>query len=104
MCTLNRAGSRFGKLAGVTAMTDVTGFGLLGHLVEMADGSGLSARVQDAAVPRLPGVEHYLAEGCVPGGTGRNFDSYGEQGRAPSPKRRNSSCVIRRPAAGCWWP
>ena len=77
MCTLNQAGSRFGKLSGVRAMTDVTGFGLLGHLVEMADGSGLTALIDYAAVPRLSGVEHYLAEGCVPGGTQRNFDSYG---------------------------
>ncbi|MDX3905682.1 MAG: selenide, water dikinase SelD [Pigmentiphaga sp.] len=79
MCTLNKPGSRFGRLAGVKAMTDVTGFGLLGHLVEMADGSGLSARVEYGKVPRLPGVDYYLAEGCVPGGTGRNFDSYGER-------------------------
>ncbi|MCL7462134.1 selenide, water dikinase SelD [Pseudomonas sp. NW5] len=79
MCTLNKPGARFGKLAGVTAMTDVTGFGLLGHLVEMADGSGLTARLKAAAVPRIAGVEHYLAEGCVPGGTLRNFDSYGER-------------------------
>ena len=85
MCTLNTAGSRFGKLAGVQAMTDVTGFGLLGHLVEMADGSSLTARVQFARVPRLTGVEHYLAEGCVPGGTLRNFDSYGEK-IAPMPE------------------
>ncbi|HYG43752.1 MAG TPA: selenide, water dikinase SelD, partial [Bordetella sp.] len=79
MCTLNRPGSRFGRLDGVRAMTDVTGFGLLGHLVEMADGSGVSARIDFAQVPRLPGIEHYLAEGCVPGGTARNFDSYGER-------------------------
>lgn len=79
MCTLNQAGSRFGKLAGVRAMTDVTGFGLLGHLVEMADGAQLTARIQYAAVPRLPGIHHYLAEGCVPGGTQRNFDSYGDK-------------------------
>ncbi|MBD9414824.1 selenide, water dikinase SelD [Pseudomonas sp. PDM16] len=79
MCTLNKPGARFGKLAGVQAMTDVTGFGLLGHLVEMADGAGLTAQVVYASVPRLPGVEHYLAEGCVPGGTLRNFDSYGEK-------------------------
>lgn len=79
MCTLNRPGSRFGKLAGVAAMTDVTGFGLLGHLVEMADGSGLTAHLEAAAVPRLPGVAHYLDAGCVPGGTQRNFDSYGQR-------------------------
>lgn len=76
MCTLNKPGSRFGKLAGVKAMTDVTGFGLLGHLVEMADGSGLTARIEYAKVPLLPGVEHYLDQGCMPGGTLRNFDSY----------------------------
>lgn len=76
MCTLNKPGSRFGKLAGVTAMTDVTGFGLLGHLVEMADGSALTARIDYNRVPRLPGVEYYLEQGCVPGGTQRNFDSY----------------------------
>lgn len=79
MCTLNTPGAHFGKLHGVRAMTDVTGFGLLGHLVEMADGSGLTARIEYARVPRLPGVEHYLEQGCVPGGTGRNFDSYGER-------------------------
>lgn len=79
MCTLNRVGSRFGKLPGVTAMTDVTGFGLLGHLVEMADGCGLTAHLHEQAVPRFAGIEHYLQEGCVPGGTGRNFDSYGSK-------------------------
>ena len=76
MCTLNKPGSRFGKLAGVAAMTDVTGFGLLGHLVEMADGSGLTARIVYEQVPRLPMVEYYLDLGCVPGGTLRNYDSY----------------------------
>ena len=79
MCTLNKIGSQFAKLEGITAMTDVTGFGLLGHLVEMADGAGLTAQLDYAAVPRLPGVDYYLAEGCVPGGTLRNFDSYGEK-------------------------
>jgi selenide,water dikinase len=79
MCTLNKPGARFGKLAGVTAMTDVTGFGLLGHLVEMADGSGLTARIDYDAVPRIAGIDHYLAEQCVPGGTLRNFDSYGSR-------------------------
>ena len=76
MCTLNSIGSQFAKLEGVTAMTDVTGFGLLGHLVEMADGSDLTAQIQYANVPRLASVEYYLELGCVPGGTLRNYDSY----------------------------
>lgn len=92
MCTLNKPGSRFGKLEQVRAMTDVTGFGLLGHLVEMADGSGLTAHLDFAAVPRLPGVEHYLAEGCVPGGTQRNFDSYGDKIAPISEEQRNLLC------------
>lgn len=79
MCALNKPGSRFGKLEGVKAMTDVTGFGLLGHLVEMADGSQLTARLDFAAVPRLASVDFYLEQGCVPGGTHRNFESYGER-------------------------
>ncbi|MBV2133055.1 selenide, water dikinase SelD [Pseudomonas sp. MAP12] len=85
MCTLNKPGARFGKLEQVKAMTDVTGFGLLGHLVEMADGSGLTARIDYAAVPRIAGVDHYLEQGCVPGGTLRNFDSYGDR-IAPLPE------------------
>ncbi|MDB5982847.1 MAG: selD [Pseudomonas sp.] len=79
MCTLNKPGARFGKIAGITAMTDVTGFGLLGHLVEMADGSKLTGRVDFAAVPRLPSVDYYLEQNCIPGGTHRNFDSYSER-------------------------
>ena len=92
MCTPNRAGSRFGRLPQITAMTDVTGFGLLGHLVEMADGSGLSARIIFDAVPRLPSVEHYLAAGCVPGGTGRNFESYGHRIAPLSPGEQALLC------------
>ncbi|SDS13030.1 selenophosphate synthase [Halopseudomonas xinjiangensis] len=79
MCQLNRIGARFATLEGVQAMTDVTGFGLLGHLVEMAEGSKVKARVEYAKVPRLASAEHYLAAGCVPGGTGRNFASYGHK-------------------------
>ena len=92
MCTLNRPGARFGKLDGVRAMTDVTGFGLLGHLVEMADGAQLTAQLDFAAVPRLPGVEHYLAEGCIPGGTLRNYDSYGDRVAPISDEQRNLLC------------
>ncbi|HBX5344497.1 TPA: selenide, water dikinase SelD, partial [Klebsiella pneumoniae] len=77
MCQLNLAGNEFSDIEGVTAMTDVTGFGLLGHLSEMCQGADLRAVIDYQAVPKLPGVEHYIAEGCVPGGTGRNFASYG---------------------------
>ena len=79
MCQLNRPGQRFATLDGVQAMTDVTGFGLLGHLTEMAEGAGLQARLNSAQVPRLPAVDYYLEQGCVPGGTLRNFDSYGNK-------------------------
>ncbi|MGP2425762.1 selenide, water dikinase SelD [Yersinia sp. 2538 StPb PI] len=77
MCQLNKSGADFASIAGVTAMTDVTGFGLLGHLSEICQGSGVQAKLHFSAIPRLPAVEEYIAAGCVPGGTGRNFDSYG---------------------------
>ena len=92
MCQLNRIGTALGAMPGVRALTDVTGFGLLGHLIEMADGSGLSADIDAAAVPRLPHVAHYLAEGCVPGGTHRNFDSYGQRVAALSETDRLLLC------------
>ncbi|NDK98031.1 selenide, water dikinase SelD [Photorhabdus bodei] len=77
MCRLNNLGMDFAEVAGVTAMTDVTGFGLLGHLSEICAGSGVQATLHFAKVPKLPEVESYIEKGCVPGGTGRNFDSYG---------------------------
>ena len=79
MCQLNTAGAEFAKLPGVSAMTDVTGFGLMGHLVEMCEGSGVCARIDYHAVPKLAAVEHYLDLGCSPGGAQRNFDSYGHK-------------------------
>ena len=64
----------------VTAMTDVTGFGLLGHLTEMAEGSRLSAEVNFDAVPLINStIKEYISQGCVPGGTNRNRDSYGHK-------------------------
>ncbi|WP_159564507.1 selenide, water dikinase SelD [Budvicia diplopodorum] len=77
MCQLNKPGADLAKIEGVTAMTDVTGFGLLGHLSEICQGSGVQANVWFDTIPKLPGVEQYIAQGCVPGGTQRNFDSYG---------------------------
>ncbi|WP_392430845.1 selenide, water dikinase SelD [Yersinia sp. HM-2024] len=77
MCQLNKSGADFAHIPGVTAMTDVTGFGLLGHLSEICQGSGVQATLHFSSIPRLPAVEEYITAGCVPGGTGRNFDSYG---------------------------
>ncbi len=77
MCQLNKPGAEFADIKGVTAMTDVTGFGLLGHLSEMCQGAGVQADVWFDKVPKLPDVEDYIAQGCVPGGTARNFASYG---------------------------
>ena len=79
MCQLNYIGGILAKVPAVTAMTDVTGFGLLGHLTEMCEGSDLMAIIQSASVPRLDAVEEYLQQGAIPGGTARNFASYGHK-------------------------
>ncbi|VTX74260.1 Selenide, water dikinase [Haemophilus haemolyticus] len=79
MCQMNSIGSQFSLVDGVTAMTDVTGFGLLGHLIEICEGSNLSAVVFADKIKTLDGVKDYIAQGCIPGGTGRNFDSYGHK-------------------------
>ncbi|MND99121.1 Selenide, water dikinase [compost metagenome] len=92
MCTLNKIGQQFAALPGVHAMTDVTGFGLAGHLLEMCEGSGVCARLDFKALPLLDEVDHYLSEGCVPGGTLRNHDSYGHKLDAMSDRTRNILC------------
>jgi selenide,water dikinase len=79
MLTLNKPGASFGKLSYVNALTDVTGFGLLGHLLEMCEGSGLSAIVDYAHVPQFDFLEDYIRSGSMPGGTQRNLDSYGSK-------------------------
>jgi selenide,water dikinase len=77
MTLLNKIGADLGKIAGVHAMTDVTGFGLAGHLIEMAEGSGLTAEVDFSNLPIMPSASTYIELGCVPGGTNRNWKSYG---------------------------
>lgn len=79
MTTLNKAGEELGKIKGVHAMTDVTGFGLLGHLIEMAEGSGLSAEIYYDKIQAIPAVKEYIARGIFPDGTTRNWSSYGEK-------------------------
>jgi selenide,water dikinase len=79
MTRLNRIGTTLATLPYVHAMTDVTGFGLLGHLTEMCRASGTKAMVELNKVPfiDLPTLDYYLQEGCIPGGTKRNWASYG---------------------------
>ncbi len=78
MMKLNKVGTQLAAVHGVTAITDVTGFGLLGHLLEICQGSELSATVNLSQVPVLDNaVLDYLAQGCVPGGSGRNWESIG---------------------------
>jgi selenide, water dikinase len=79
MLTLNSLGAAIGKLPYVNAMTDVTGFGLLGHLCEMCEGSSVSAVIEIDKVPVFSFLNEYIQQKSIPGGTNRNWDSYGEK-------------------------
>jgi len=76
---LNTPGIEFGRMPDVHAMTDVTGFGLLGHLLEMCRGSGAAATIELAQIPLLPGVHELLSEGHVTGASARNWTGYGHE-------------------------
>ena len=78
---LNRAGPELAELDGVHAMTDVTGFGLLGHMLEMCRGSRTGAHLGMRRVPLLPNVLTMAAAGCVTGASARNWSSYGAEVR-----------------------
>ena len=77
MCQLNNIGCKLATIDGINAITDVTGFGLGGHLSEVCLGSNVAAVIDYNKVPILPNIKDYLANGCSPGGAQRNFDSYG---------------------------
>jgi len=79
LTTLNKAGEALGKIAGVHAMTDVTGFGLIGHLIEMAGGSGLSAEINYNEIPFLESAKIYQQQKIGPGATARNWKSYSDK-------------------------
>lgn len=76
---LNSIGQQLGQLPYVHAMTDVTGFGLLGHLLEMADASGCGAELQLENIPLIPGLQAYLDALLVPDQVYRNWNSYGSR-------------------------
>jgi selenide, water dikinase len=75
MCTLNKVGSLLGKQNGVTALTDVTGFGLLGHLLEVCEGSRVGAVIKESSVPVYPFIQSYLEAFVYPDMTTRNYSA-----------------------------
>lgn len=78
LTTLNRIGEALGTMESVHAMTDVTGFGLLGHLTEMATGSGVSVSLHYNDIRKIKGFDEYLELKTIPGATARNWSSYGD--------------------------
>jgi selenide,water dikinase len=81
---LNTPGTKLGTIEGVHALTDVTGFGLLGHLLEIAKGSKMGARVQWNDIPRLTNALEFAREGILTGASGRNWTGYGSRVRLGS--------------------
>lgn len=79
LTTLNSFGELLGNEKGVTAMTDVTGFGLLGHLIEMCEGSNLSAQLNYATIPKLEAAQEYIKQFVVPDATYRNWNAYSDK-------------------------
>jgi selenide,water dikinase len=76
MTQLNSIGFEFGKLDYIKAMTDITGFGLLGHLLEVCKGSGLSAEIEYAKIPLINNLQHYTSKMIYPDNTMRNWQGY----------------------------
>jgi len=79
MCRSNAIGIEFAKIPGITAMTDVTGFGLAGHLLELCDASALAVTLDFQNIKKLPHTLDYLHQGCIPGGSLRNFEAFGHR-------------------------
>lgn len=79
LISLNIVGEALGKIKGVSAMTDVTGFGLAGHLIEMAEGSNLSSEIRYSQLAIIEGAKDYLSQRIVPDATYRNWNSYSKK-------------------------
>jgi selenide, water dikinase len=94
---LNLPGMELGSLSGVHAMTDVTGFGLLGHLLEMCRGCGLGARIEADRVPLLPGVWALAESGIATGASARNWLSYGKDVRSLKPASAPLQAILTDP-------
>jgi selenide,water dikinase len=94
---LNIPGMELGNLPGVHAMTDVTGFGLLGHLLEMCRGSGFGAQIEAGRVPLLPGVWALAESGIATGASARNWLSYGNDVRSRKPASAPLQIILTDP-------
>ena len=92
MLGLNDIGADLATVDGVSALTDVTGFGLLGHLLELCEASGVAAEIDFDKVPRLDSLPRYLGLKTFPGGTDRNFASYGHKVGALTEEQRAVLC------------
>ncbi len=92
MMQLNSIGTEFARIAGIKAMTDVTGFSLLGHLSEICEGSNLSARIEFNKIPKINVLQEYIDQKCMPGGTFSNWKAYGEKIFLASPEFKPILC------------
>jgi selenide,water dikinase len=92
MSQLNKLGQKLASINGVKAMTDITGFSLIGHLSEMCEGSQLSAQLQFDKIPQLEMLQEYIDQKCMPGGTTRNWLSYGEHVELKDIRYKNILC------------
>lgn len=92
MVILNDVGLVLSEIEEVTALTDITGFGLLGHLLEVCEGSNVTALINYNKVPIFKEVHGYLDQKCIPGGTLRNWDSYGHQLDISDERHRTILC------------
>jgi len=92
MVILNDVGLELSEMQEVTALTDVTGFGLMGHLLEVCEGSNVSAIIHYDKVPVFNEIHAYLDKKCIPGGTLRNWDSYGHKLTIENERQRHILC------------
>jgi selenide,water dikinase len=92
MIVLNDVGLALAEIEEITALTDVTGFGLLGHLLEVCEGSNVSAEINYDKIPIFEEIHGYLDKKCVPGGTLRNWESYGHKVTLEEERRRHILC------------
>jgi selenide,water dikinase len=92
MAKLNTIGFELAAISEIKAMTDVTGFGLLGHLVEMCEGSNLTAEIEFDKIPVFKEIDEYIEQNCIPGGTHRNWESYGKKIQLKSENQKLLLC------------